>query len=93
MMTSFKLHYSTIKFCSQLYDTLDLGILSKSDRKIDVRFAICRTESTMGVDTGKNSLGAYYKGAIEQLDILLREKTRNLRRLEAQRNELNTKGK
>ena len=33
-----------------------------------------------------------YIGKTEQLEIALREKTQNLRRLEAQRNELNTKG-
>lgn len=37
-------------------------------------------------------LKPYYKGKIEELEILVREKTQNLRRLEAQRNELNTKG-
>eukprot|EP00243_Klebsormidium_subtile_P012239 TRINITY_DN7346_c1_g2_i1.p1 TRINITY_DN7346_c1_g2~~TRINITY_DN7346_c1_g2_i1.p1 ORF type:complete len:397 (+),score=129.48 TRINITY_DN7346_c1_g2_i1:311-1501(+) len=36
-------------------------------------------------------LKPYYKGKIEELEILVREKTQNLRRLEAQRNELNTK--
>jgi hypothetical protein len=37
-------------------------------------------------------LKPYYKGKIEELEIRVREKTQNLRRLEAQRNELNTKG-
>lgn len=37
-------------------------------------------------------LSPYYKGEIERLEGVLREKTRNLRRLEAQRNELNSKG-
>ncbi|CAI5988563.1 unnamed protein product [Closterium sp. NIES-65] len=45
----------------------------------------------MGVESGKNGLATYYRGAIEQIDVNLREKTKNLRRLEAQRNELNAK--
>eukprot|EP00898_Chlorokybus_atmophyticus_P000305 jgi/Chlat1/1275/Chrsp117S01709 len=36
-------------------------------------------------------LRSYYQGKIEELEIQLRDKTQNLRRLEAQRNELNTK--
>lgn len=35
---------------------------------------------------------AYYKSKIEAAEVLVRDKTANLRRLEAQRNELNTKG-
>jgi len=34
----------------------------------------------------------YYKGKIEELEIAVRDKAHNLRRLEAQRNDLNTKG-
>lgn len=37
-------------------------------------------------------LNDYYKGKIEELEISVRDKTHNLRRLEAQRNDLNTKG-
>lgn len=37
-------------------------------------------------------LNDYYKGKIEELEIAVRDKTHNLRRLEAQRNDLNTKG-
>jgi len=36
-------------------------------------------------------LNDYYKGKIEELEISVRDKTHNLRRLEAQRNDLNTK--
>lgn len=36
-------------------------------------------------------LNDYYKGKIEELEIAVRDKTHNLRRLEAQRNDLNTK--
>jgi 26S proteasome regulatory subunit T6 len=38
-------------------------------------------------------LNDYYKGKIEELEIAVRDKTHNLRRLEAQRNDLNTKGR
>lgn len=45
---------------------------------------------------GRTALGdglkKYYKTKIEELEILTRDKQHNLRRLEAQRNELNTKG-
>ena len=34
---------------------------------------------------------SYYQGKIEELEAVYREKAQNLRRLEAQRNELNTK--
>lgn len=34
----------------------------------------------------------YYQGKIEQCEIMLAEKLQNLHRLEAQRNELNSKG-
>lgn len=37
-------------------------------------------------------LSSYYKAKIEELEIQARDKQHNLRRLEAQRNELNTKG-
>lgn len=39
-----------------------------------------------------DGLKSYYKAKIEELEILARDKQHNLRRLEAQRNELNTKG-
>ena len=45
---------------------------------------------------GRTALGdglkKYYKTKIEELEISTRDKQHNLRRLEAQRNELNTKG-
>lgn len=40
-----------------------------------------------------DGLKAYYKTKIEELELLVKDKTHNLRRLEAQRNELNTQGK
>lgn len=40
----------------------------------------------------KDGLRSYYKAKIEEFEIAVRDKTQNLRRLEAQRNELNTKG-
>jgi 26S proteasome regulatory subunit T6 len=39
-----------------------------------------------------DGLKGYYKGKIEELELLIKEKTHNLRRLEAQRNEFNTQG-
>jgi 26S proteasome regulatory subunit T6 len=37
-------------------------------------------------------LTLYYRGKIEQLEVAVKDKLHNLRRLEAQRNELNTQG-
>merc|ERR1711920_1184431 len=45
----------------------------------------------MAAVASQDGIRAYYSGKTEQLEIALREKTQNLRRLEAQRNELNTK--
>ena len=45
----------------------------------------------MGKAVGEG-LKAYYKAKIEELEIQARDKQHNLRRLEAQRNDLNTKG-
>ena len=46
---------------------------------------------TMGRAVGEG-LKSYYRAKIEELEILSRDRQHNLRRLEAQRNELNTKG-
>lgn len=43
-------------------------------------------EAGMGLKT-------YYKGKIEELEMLIKDKSHNLKRLEAQRNELNTHGR
>ena len=43
----------------------------------------------MGRPTG-DGLKGYYRGKIEELELAIREKANNLRRLEAQRNELNS---
>lgn len=45
----------------------------------------------MGRAVGEG-LRNYYKAKIEELEIQARDKQHNLRRLEAQRNELNTRG-
>jgi 26S proteasome regulatory subunit T6 len=45
----------------------------------------------MGVQKGAG-LQLYYKGKIEELELCIKDKSHNLRRLEAQRNELNTQG-
>ena len=42
--------------------------------------------------SGHQGIKSYYKSRIDALDINLSEKEQNLRRLEAQRNELNSKG-
>lgn len=39
-----------------------------------------------------DGLKNYYKAKIEELEIKIKDKSHNLRRLEAQRNELNTQG-
>jgi hypothetical protein len=41
---------------------------------------------------GGLGLKNYYRGKIEELEMLIKDKSHNLRRLEAQRNELNTQG-
>lgn len=50
----------------------------------------------MDVDTNAQQQEAgvtsYYQQKIEHLEITVRDKTQNLRRLQAQRNELNSKG-
>ena len=40
----------------------------------------------------KGGLTTYYQSKIDELELVVREKTQNLRRLQAQRNELNSKG-
>jgi hypothetical protein len=44
------------------------------------------------VSAPNRGVGSYYVSKIDELEALLRDKTTNLRRLEAQRNELNSKG-
>lgn len=48
--------------------------------------------STAGV-TSHTGMRQYYQSKIEELQHVLNEKGQNLRRLQAQRNELNAKGK
>lgn len=43
--------------------------------------------------TTKDGLKSYYVTKIEELQLVVTDKTQNLRRLQAQRNELNAKGK
>ncbi len=44
------------------------------------------------VKTGHEGIKSYYTSKIDELEIVVSEKTQDLRRLEAQRNELNSKG-
>lgn len=53
------------------------------------RDKVPRPQKTMG---GKNGLRTYYQGKIDELEITIQDKTQNLRRLEAQRNQLNAAG-
>lgn len=46
----------------------------------------------MGRPVGEG-LRSYYKGKIEELELMIKDKGHNLRRLEAQRNELNAHGR
>lgn len=46
----------------------------------------------MDVDS-KDGFRSYYIQKIEELQLIVNEKSQNLRRLQAQRNELNAKGK
>lgn len=41
---------------------------------------------------GHDGVKTYYQGKIDELEILIQDKTHNLRRLEAQRNDLNARG-
>jgi len=43
-------------------------------------------------NAGGDGLKSYYRAKIEEYEVAVRDKTQNLRRLEAQRNELNHKG-
>ncbi len=49
-------------------------------------------EKMTDVKTGHEGVRSYYTSKIDELEIVLSEKTQDLRRLEAQRNELNSKG-
>ena len=46
----------------------------------------------MEVSKTGDGLENYYRSKIEELELVVRDKTQNLRRLQAQRNDLNSKG-
>lgn len=50
------------------------------------------TATTVAAATASGGLTSYYQQKIEHLELTVRDETQNLRRLEAQRNELNSKG-
>ena len=50
-----------------------------------------KTASTLPTSHGQG-LRTYYQGKIEEYEVQIREKQVDLRRMEAQRNELNSKG-
>ena len=49
------------------------------------------SSSSSGATAGAGGLAAYYQSKLDELEVTVREKTQNLRRLEAQRNALNTR--
>ena len=51
-------------------------------------FSMAAVASSSGAGRG---ISSYYSAKVEELEVIVREKTQNLRRLEAQRNELNSK--
>jgi len=53
---------------------------------------VAHRETSASMGRVGEGLSSYYKAKIEELEIQARDKQLNLRRLEAQRNELNTKG-
>jgi hypothetical protein len=53
---------------------------------------LCALLLTLAVAGVQEGLKAYFKAKIEEAELAVRNKSQNLRRLEAQRNELNTKG-
>jgi 26S proteasome regulatory subunit T6 len=51
-----------------------------------------RKESVTGAKSGSGTIKTYYQNKIEAAELEITKKTQNLRRLEAQRNALNTRG-
>jgi len=49
------------------------------------------TESVVASSSQAQGIQAYYRSKIQEMEVLVRDKAQNFRRLEAQRNELNTK--
>jgi heme-binding NEAT domain protein len=47
---------------------------------------------TLIMTINNEGIKPYYKQKIQELEVICNDKTRNLRRLEAQRNDLNAKG-
>lgn len=50
------------------------------------------SDAVTGAARSATGLGSYYQTQLDALEVTLRERQQNLRRLEAQRNSLNSKG-
>lgn len=71
------------------------GELEKKKQRMATKVAVPAPPSTSSASKapiGGAGLKAYYEGKIEELELAARDKAATLRRLEAQRNELNSKG-
>lgn len=49
--------------------------------------------AALPADGNQHGIALYYRAKIAELEIQVREKAQNFRRLEAQRNEINSKGR
>jgi hypothetical protein len=64
-----------------------------ANEKLPPNQHVCNSESFQQVAAmGREELKAYFLAKKDELSIVVRDKGQDLRRLEAQRNELNTKG-
>lgn len=65
------------------------------DKMVSATPVVAATTKKMPLDTASSngaSLRQFYRTKIESLELIINERTQNLRRLEAQRNILNAKG-
>lgn len=57
-----------------------------------VRLSVAHMASATPSDANQHGIQTYYRAKIAELEVQVREKAQNFRRLEAQRNEINAKG-